>query len=213
MMPRHHPPESLWTDYATGGLAPTLRIMLEAHLDLCDACAATVAELSGPGGALLRGVKPEAPPADLFDRILARLPEPSVAVQAAPDPIPERLPRSLRPWLRGFKAEAWKGVLKAGVRFLEVASDEAAGVNLYLVHLAAGKMFPRHAHAGAEQALILAGGAQDGDLVLEAGDWAAYEPHTAHNPSALPDEDCWLLVRLEADIRFTGWRRLLQKGG
>ncbi len=203
MIPAHHPPDSHWLDYARGEADPTLRIMLEAHLDLCDACAAQVAALSEAGGALLRRIRPQAPPEDLFDRILERLPQ-------GPSPAHFHLPPSFRPLLPDEGGRAWRGLLKAGVRFLEVAAEEGRGLRLYLVHLAAGATFPHHSHRGSEQALILAGGARDGSLVLEAGDWKQYGPHSAHQPGALPDEDCWLLVRVEDEIRFSGWRRLFQ---
>lgn len=204
MIPRSHPPEALWPGYVQGGSPATLRLMLEAHLDFCDECGAKVAALSDMGGALLRSLAPEPPDAALLARILDHLP--------APGPVSDLpLPPSLARRLGAPAAKAWQGILKAGVRFLEVAVEEATATRLFLVHLRAGSAFPHHAHTGAEQALILAGGAQDGAVVLEAGDWKAYAPGTAHHPRALPDEDCWLLVRIEDDVRFSGWRGLLQR--
>ena len=32
-----------------------------------------------------------------------------------------------------------------------------------------------------------------------------------HAPRALADVDCWLVARLEGEIRFTGWRGMIQR--
>ena len=163
-----------------------------------------LATLTEPGGSLLKELPPVAPSEALFGRILAQLPEPAARPAYT-------IPASVRALLPREPEKAWRGVLKSGVRFLELVAAEAHGVKLYLVHLRAGAAFPHHAHGGLEEAVILAGGAQDGAEVLEAGDWRVYPPGSDHQPKALPDEDCWLLVRLEEGLQLSGWRGLLQK--
>ena len=96
-----------------------------------------------------------------------------------------------------------------GATVARIHQDPARGSALYLVRLPAGGRFPRHAHAGAEAAVLLAGRLQDGPADLHAGDWIFHGPDSQHAPEAEPGEDCLALVHLEGSIRFTGWRRLL----
>lgn len=204
MIPRHHPPDAQWPAYVAGSLDQARRLLLEAHLTHCDACAREAARLAEPGGTLLRELRPEPPPADLFERLLVRL---SDAPMTNRDPIPA----FLRPHLPPEGERAWQGVLKSGVRLLEIAAGESRRVRLYLVHIAAGRAFPHHAHGGLEEAVILAGGAVDGGIRLEPGDWRSYPEGSVHQPAAFPDEDCWILARIEEEVRLSGWRGVLQR--
>jgi putative transcriptional regulator len=197
--PRHHPSQNALLGYANGQADPALRLLVEAHLDACDACAREAGALAQPGGALLAALAPESVPASLFARIQAALP---ARGEEAP-PLPPAVARVLPP------APTWRGVLKRGIRFMQILDAEAGGALVYLLHLQDGAAFPHHGHAGAEDAVLLAGGALDGDLELEGGDWRHMAPGTAHAPRARPGEDCWLLVRLEGGVAFSGWRGLL----
>jgi putative transcriptional regulator len=163
-----------------------------------------VLELGEPGWRMLQSLAPAPLPADLFAKILDRIEvqsRPSPGALPLPDPILGLLPGEPR----------WKGFLLRGFRFLRLLEEAPRGAGLYLVHLAAGTAFPSHRHGGLEESVILAGGLEDGGLRFEAGDWASAEAATSHSPRALPDEDCWLVARMEEDIRFTGWRGLVQR--
>lgn len=206
MTPRLHPPEARLLDHAAGGADPAAQALVECHLAMCDVCAARVAELSAPGGAFLALQAPVAPPPGLFGRILEQIgPEaPAAALPFTP---------ALAPYLPADLDRGWRGILARGFRFLELAAELPEGVHLYLVHMAAGRPFPVHRHGGPEEALVLAGGFVDGGERREAGDWTVMAPETRHAPRALEDEDCWLVVRTEAGIRFDGWRGWLQSLG
>ncbi len=73
MNPRLHPPETRLLDHVAGCADPAARALMDCHLALCDACAAQVADLSGPGGRFLAAQSPLALPPDLFARIQARI--------------------------------------------------------------------------------------------------------------------------------------------
>lgn len=199
--PRHHPSADALLAYGTGQADAALRLLVEAHLDCCDACAGEAGALAEPGGAILAALAPEAVPEDLFLRIRAVLP----VLPAEDLPLPASVSRLLPP----PDQRVWRGVLKRGIRFLQVMEGTAQGAAVYLLHLQAGAAFPHHAHAGMEDAVLLAGGAVDGVLELEAGDWRHMEPGSEHAPQARADEDCWFLVRLESGVEFSGWRGML----
>ncbi len=199
--PLHHPSEDALLAYAGGQADAHLRLLVEVHLEACEACAAEAGALAEPGGALLRALAPASVPSDLFARIQAALP-----AQASGD---GSLPPSVARLLPAAPARRWRGVLKRGIRYLELLEGAGRNSALYLLHLQDGAAFPDHAHAGLEEAVLLAGGARDGATDLEPGDWHAMAPGTRHAPRARAGEDCWLLVRVEGGLAFRGWRGLV----
>jgi len=209
MIPRLHPPESRLLDQVVGASDPAARALLECHLAVCDTCAARIQELSLAGGAFMAQQAPLAVAPDLFASILDRIDREPPPVAWVPALLPFQV--ALVPYLPANLSRGWRGALAPGFRFLELAAELPRGVKLYLIHMAAGRSFPEHRHLGLEEAVILAGGLADETGRFEAGDWDAKEEGTHHTPRALEDEDCWLIARMEAEIRFTGWRGLLQR--
>lgn len=206
MNPVYHPAEELWFDFVAGQIDPATRTLLDAHLGYCPACRAKASGLSAAGATqLAEAAQPLAAPSRLLEGILARLAPPApprVAGEALP------LPQSLWPLFPDLGQASWHGALTRGFRYLQVPQE---GPSLFLVHLQAGRPFPRHGHQGVERSLILAGGLRDGDVVLEAGDFEETAVSHVHAPVALADEDCWLLASLNGNLRFHGWRGLLQR--
>lgn len=206
MTPAHHPAEDLWLDFAAAQVDFATRTLLESHLAFCEPCRTLAADAAAAGALTLREDAPSESPSSLLAGILARLktPEqPRVGSEALP------LPRALWSLLPDFSAATWRGALTPGFRFLQVL--QPGGPGLFLVHMKAGRAFPRHDHTGLERSLILAGGLSTEDGVMEAGDFEQAEPGHVHGPVALPDEDCWLLASLEGGIVFQGWRGMLQR--
>jgi len=205
MIPRLHPPESRLLDHVAGGTDAAARALMECHLAMCDACAARIAGLSQAGGVLLARQRPLAAPPDLFNRILAQ-------VDQEPPP-PAELPftRALAPYLTADFNRGWRGALAAGFRFLELRPELPKGVGFFLARMAPGRPFPEHLHQGTEELVVLAGGFEDGGERMEAGDWSTMAAATCHAPRALDREECWVVARTEADIRFKGWRGLIQR--
>jgi len=206
MTPAHHPTQEQWLDYTTGQLDPATRTLLDGHLAFCGLCREQVKEVSDLGARVLAEGPEEPVPLALLGSILARLKvaqAPVVEGQALP--IPERL----WPLLPDLGSIHWQGAFTPGFRFLKVL--EAHGTSLFLIHMTAGSTFPRHGHTGPERSLVLAGGLQDDQGTLEAGDFEEATAEHVHAPVALPDEDCWMLASLDGRIRFQGWRGALQR--
>jgi putative transcriptional regulator len=192
--------------YVTGAADRPLRLMVDLHLSSCPACARRVGDLTGAGREL-REALPEAPlPPELLQRLLAQVdrlpPQP-------PEGVP--LPPAVLAELPAAQHWRWQSLLSEGSRVAHLLTDERTGSALHLVHLPPGARFPRHAHAGAEDSLLLAGRVRMEDLLLESGDWHHTSPGTTHVPVA-DDEDCWSLSRVEAaGVQLKGWRGLLQR--
>jgi len=207
MIPAHHPSEDLWLDYTSGQVDAATRTLLDAHLAYCETCRSLVGQLAQPGARIVAEASPASPaPQGLLEGILSRLkaPEaPAVGGEALP------LPRALWPLLPDLSRATWRGALTPGFRFLQVLQE--GGPGLFLIHMAAGRPFPRHGHLGLERSLVLSGGLQDEQGVMEPGDFEEMDASHIHTPVALPDEDCWLLASLEGGIQFKGWRGVLQR--
>jgi putative transcriptional regulator len=204
-----HPPRHRLRDDANGASEITTRLLVEAHLALCPTCPQLVRERCDPQARL-----PEATISDeiglpSFHRVWAaveqseakrRMPEASVvpvAVLAAlPDPA-------------GWH---WRSPWPSRVKFTLLTRDIDTNSALYLSYYAPRSRFPRHRHLGLEESVILAGGYQNGDVHVEAGDWVTGAPGTEHTPETGPDEDCWCLSRIEPPgLDFFGWRGWLQR--
>ncbi|MBK8978708.1 MAG: cupin domain-containing protein [Planctomycetes bacterium] len=79
-----------------------------------------------------------------------------------------------------------------GVSIHFYSSDRATGRAAVMIRMAPGCSYPRHRHTGAEELLVLQGGFRDDSgRAWRAGDFARFEPGSAHHPVALDgDEDC-----------------------
>jgi predicted ChrR family anti-sigma factor len=207
-----HPPEELLVAVVSGQADLPHRILVEGHLDACAACRATAAELSAPGGALLASLAAERPPDRLWERLRTRI----AALPPGPGPddpllagLP--LPAGVRRELPPLPAIPWRRLPARGARLAVLLRDHFTGSALILGHMPARRFFPRHLHLGPEDALVLAGGYADPFGTFEAGAYASYAPGTEHRPFTEPDEECWLLLRLERPNRFLGWRGWAQR--
>lgn len=205
-----HPAVETLVAHASGHLDAALRVVIEAHLDLCAACRAELAALAQPGGRLLRdSPTPEGgPPAALWARLEARLPEVSGS-EGLPAEVP--LPLAARRELPELGRVRWWRPMLRGARLAILSEDAATGVRLALAHMPGGKVFPRHEHLGFEHAVVLSGGYEDERGEFLAGDYVIYEPGSAHGPHTLDGDDCWILFRLDGMVRFAGWRGALQR--
>jgi len=200
-----HPPADRLRSYAQGIADVTTRVLVEAHLSLCQTCSAAIARAQ-------RGAR-NLPPATLHDELdlppfdcvwkaveqatgSRRFPEaavlPPTLLSALPHPC-------VWPWI----VLTWP----AKVRVALLIRDTETGSELYLCHLAPGSTFPRHRHVGLEENVVLEGRYQNADVRIDTGDWVIGAPGTEER-SKTDDGACWCLSRIEPPgIRFGGWRR------
>ncbi len=205
-----HPPSESLVAHASGHLDPALRVVVEAHLDLCPACRAEMAAMSAAGGWMLSGASgAKRAPDPLWERLEARLGEASMPASVPPSvPLPPSARLELPP---GGRRLRWFSPLLRGARIAILSEDPATGASLALAHMPGGLVFPRHAHTGFEHAVVLAGGYEDERGSFTAGDFAIYEPGSQHGPHTLDGDDCWILFRLGGPVRFAGWRGVVQR--
>jgi putative transcriptional regulator len=226
-----HPTEEILLGVASGESDLPRRILVEGHLEGCASCRATMAELTLPGGALLRGLDGQPPPSTLWQGLLGRIaqlpqpappPAPGAEVERGTPPVraldPEiaamPLPISVRcelPALATLRRFPWRWALAPGAWYAELARDPWTRSVLLLGYLAPHSFLPAHRHLAQEDVLVMAGGFDDRQGRHEAGEYAIYQPGSEHRPVTEPDEECWCLARLEQPNLLLGWRGWLQR--
>lgn len=210
---RHLPIETL-AEHASGQLDLAMRVLVEAHLDLCADCRGEHASLVAPGGRLIAGAVAPPPPAGLWTQLEGKL-ETELAARggrtndALPASIP--LPLAARRELPELGRLRWWSWFLGGARMCQLALDPGSGARLCLGQMPAGLRFPRHLHEGFEQVVVLAGGYDDERGEFVAGDYGVYEPGSEHGPETLDGDSCWILFRIDGPVRFRGWRGALQR--
>jgi putative transcriptional regulator len=205
-----HPPREVLRAYAGGTTELTRRLLVEAHLTLCQECSAVVPQYRDRRDRL-----PEAtvgdevlmPPFERVWHAVERVGETKVCPEAA-----AILPGPFRAWLPVPAALRWITMWPQRTRSAVLARDDETGSVLYLSYYPPNSIYPRHRHVGLEENVILSGGYQNGDVHVEAGDWVIGAPGTEHAPTTEPDEECWCLSRVEPPgVRFRGWRELARR--
>jgi len=212
-----HPSPELLLAFATGRADLPHRVMLEAHLADCPACRAEAAEIAAPGGALLRALPDETPPAPLWESLLRRIGEEprgkapaDLSPALAGIPLPAAARAELPPDVLARPSLRWHWGLARGARLAVLAREPTSPSILLVGHMPPRRTFPRHLHLGPEDIVVLTGGYEDETGHYEAGQYASYEPGTIHETLTEPGETCWTLTRLEKPNRLLGWWGLLQ---
>ena len=80
----------------------------------------------------------------------------------------------------------WKPTDHPGIDRSLFRTNDSGGRSS-VVRLTQGTRFPRHAHHGTEEVLVLSGAVRIGDVELAAGDYLFTEPGEEHDVVALAD--------------------------
>ncbi len=172
-LPRHHPPETLLLEYATGVLREAQALAVATHLAYCPDCRRQAALLDELGGVLLDTLPPEPLAPDVLTAVVSRLDE----GLAVPTPRTRTItagvlggllvPEPLRGYLARLPQQSSWTVLTSGVEALHMALGHAPIV-AEILKMAPGSALPVHRHTDQELILTL-----QGSFSEEAG------PHSA----------------------------------
>jgi putative transcriptional regulator len=171
--PRHHPPETLLLEYATGVLREAQALAVATHLAYCPDCRRQAALLDEVGGALLDTLPPEPLAPDVLTAVVSRLDEglavPTPKTRTATAGVLGGLlvPEPLRGYLARLPQQSSWTVLTSGVEALHMALGHAPVV-AEILKMAPGSALPVHRHTDQELILTL-----QGSFSEEAG------PHSA----------------------------------
>lgn len=196
---RHHVPDPMMRDYATGALDYPFGLVVASHVSLCDECRARLHSHEALGGAALE----EAAAADLSSGLRAAVLSRLDAAPPAPAAPPRRsgiYPGPLVEALKGAPPR-WKS-LGLGVR--QCILHAGAEGSVRLLHIPAGQAVPEHGHNGIELTLVLQGSFVDETDRFGVGDLEVADNDLTHVPVAGPGAPCICLAATDAPLRFKG---------
>ena len=209
-----HPDADLLVEYAAGSLSRAMCISITAHLQYCEHCRNTVESLNAIGADLLEAEETvevsdgllenvlnciEAEPLDdLGNKVALRKPSEDEVANDLPEYVKGLLPEGILDWRK----------LTSSLRVapISVGEDEC---ELSLHRINPGGKAPEHDHRGREITVVLKGSFSDEDGVYQPGDFIVREPGDTHRPFAAQNEECICLSVLEAPIRLTGLKSVL----
>lgn len=191
-MIRHHPADTTLLACAAGRMPPAHARVIGVHAALCPHCAAGLAAAEAAGGALLEALAPVTLAPDALARTLARLDA------AAPEPAPPGFD------LAALASGRWRRVAP-GIAIMPLMARDATDSRLDLIRVAPGRALLAHGHSGAETTCVLTGAFTDGADSYGAGDCVETDPAVAHQPRALPGEDCICLIAVTHHLRPRSW--------
>ena len=196
--PRHHPRPETLADFVAGRLDEAMAVVVAAHAEVCEQCAAEIDALEAMGGVMLEATEPVAMQADALENILAR----AGAIVAAPEVDAAAGRSSLSAYLAGDLDDVpWKWVAPGVHQHVMKAQGYRDGV-LRLVKFAPGKGVPVHSHQGDELTLLMRGAYRDELGEWRAGDIADLDRDHTHEPVAFGDEPCICLIATSAPLEF-----------
>lgn len=208
----------LYAAYAAGCLDPAFTLMVETQSVLRPGIRRSVAVSEMIAGGLLE----TAPAAKLSEGALDRALEAIEALDAGADvsvkagraageAIEEvlALPEPLRSAaLEAIGTTGWQSMGR-GLKRLNLRSGERLETELY--RISPGARIPRHAHAGNEYTLVVAGGFSDERGSYGPGEVVINGPSDLHQPVGDEGEVCYALAVRDGGLRFTGVMGLLQR--
>jgi putative transcriptional regulator len=205
-MVRHHVPERLLVEYASGAQCESVAVLVATHLALCPICRARVAAFEQLGGEAMASLEPEQVSAALRARVMDNLDRPQ-SRQAADTTAPAgdaMVPQPLRGYLPGTLDRLdWR---RRGLGIDTFSLDlPGAQERMQLLRLAPGSAVPSHSHHGPEHTIALVGGYSDEFGHYLRGDVAVADRQVTHHPVADSDGPCVCLVVTGSEVRFTGW--------
>ena len=202
---KHHIPDALMLEYASGRLPEPFALVVAAHVSLCDECRARLAAHEMAGGAVMEAHEGAELSGDLRNNVMAMLDD---AVEEAP--VYERsgiFPAPVMEALKG-RPPKWKP-LGRGVR-QSILSHNTSG-SVRLLYIPPGQAVPDHSHNGLELTLVLQGSFSDETGRFGVGDLEVADQELEHTPVSDLGAPCICLAATDAPLRFSSMLpRLLQ---
>jgi putative transcriptional regulator len=195
-----HPSSDLIKRFAAGDLPLAPSLVVESHLEVCPACAASASRLESQHGQALADL-PDAPMrSDALDRALARLDDaPAPSPNLDDTPLPRALVRQGLHPRRFIGTDYWVAPVRRARRDTWRA---------YVLRAPAGTSIPAHRHLGQEYFQVLMGQVADGGL-HRAGDFVGGVKGADHALRVSGDGPCACLIAVEHGARWRGAMRLL----
>jgi putative transcriptional regulator len=205
-----HPDPDLLVEYAAGTLPLAPSISITTHLAFCERCKNTSYSLREIGGNLFGEAEEQAVSAGLLGHVLESIGTQETLHKEKPPVANDSIAESLPPYIKSLLPEGdlrWRKLSRfVRVAPISVGEDQ---FELALHRIDNGGQAPHHDHLGREITVVLKGSFSDEDGMYQPGDFIVRVPGESHQPSAARNEECICLSVLEAPIRLTGIKRIL----
>lgn len=207
-----HPEADLLVEYAAGSLSLAPCISVTTHLQFCEHCNHSVESLKEIGGDIMQMGEAVPVSDDLLDRVLNCIDsdEPAQPQKLQSTGSRDDVAHQLPPFVQELLPEAelkWRK-LSPSLRVAPITVGEDK-YELALHRISSGGKAPEHDHKGREITVVLKGSFSDEDGVYQPGDFIVREPGDKHRPFASRNNECICLSVLEAPIKLTGIKRVL----
>lgn len=198
---KDHPNSDLLESFAAGALALPPALVVEAHIEACEACRSRVSRVEAAHGRALTDL-PDAPMRrDALERAMAAL---SIEPGQAPNRLGDvALPEALR--RRGLHARRFIGP-DYWVAPVRRARDEVW--RAYVLRAPAGTLIPSHRHLGREFFQVLMGEVAD-ESAHATGDFVIGPTDEDHALAVASTGPCACLIAVEHGARWRGVARVL----
>jgi putative transcriptional regulator len=197
-------------DFAAGGMAPVLGLVMASHLAQCAVCRRRQGTWEVLAGVHLEALAPSDMEADALAQTLARLDAPgpaaSTASEAHAPEAPDLVGGLVLPSVLARAHAGKRRWLAPGIWLRPIASDRKSDTHAYLLGAAAGKKLPHHHHDGIEMTCVLAGDFVDGAVRYGPGDFREVDEADGHRPIVGTDRECVCVIGSQGLPRgFLGW--------
>ncbi|MEH6549202.1 MAG: ChrR family anti-sigma-E factor [Pseudomonadales bacterium] len=206
-MAKHHPDYQFLTDYAAGSLSFGQSVCVGTHIEHCAECRQQLERLNGLGAVLMEDLEPTEVSENLLNSVLN-----SIEKDLSPTPARASKPAAGVPFTLsklipdGFDSLNWRRLGKIQTTTLAVGDND---FEVSLVRLPPGEKIGEHGHRGNELTVVLKGAFSDNHGVFRSGDFAYCNGDNQHQPTATEDMECICLTAVDAPVRFTGLRSVL----
>lgn len=202
---KHHIPDALLLDYASGRLSEPFALVVATHVSMCNDCRARLEAHEITGGALIEADDGAELSGGLFDSVMAQL---DVQVEEAPTYQRSGIfPAPVMEALKG-RPPKWKP-LGRGVRQQILRRSESGSVRL--LYIPPGLDVPDHTHGGLELTLVLQGAFSDEGGRFGVGDVEVADDDVEHQPVAEKGDPCICLAATDSALKFNSFiPRLMQ---
>jgi putative transcriptional regulator len=197
----HHPSDETLAAYLREELDEGRRVLVSAHVELCNSCARMVAASNHLAGVRLEAGEQVPLDSNALRNVLARIDAGADASRLSSRQIVDR-PYGLRALSR-YEIGEWRWI-GPGVHWRSVAVPAEDGARVFMLKAAPGTHLPHHTHSGTELTLILSGAFVHEGGRFGVGDFEEADGTVEHQPVVEQGEECVCLVAMEGQLRLLG---------
>ncbi|WP_282131023.1 ChrR family anti-sigma-E factor [Pseudoalteromonas aliena] len=222
-MIKHHPSETLLTEYCSASLSPSLSLAVSIHVDMCPVCQAKVAKIEASNADELFSEQPTQfekshnEQSESFEEFELNLLD-MITSDNSIDEVYEVAPVSIK--VNEHKYQLPRALTRIShSKFTQVgklarsriALDDGA-LRSSLLHIDAGGEIPEHTHTGFEVTLLLDGEFSDEEDSYVPGDFIWQDGSHQHTP--LTKDGCLCFTVVSSALHFNkGFSKLLNPIG